>query len=374
MRATVLTDRALTRHAGRFVWLSVDTENEKNAAFLAAYPWEAVPTFEVVDPKSRKVVYRWLGAVNAKQLVERFAEAEHAMGSVSGAGSDDLYARAALLEAQGKPAEAAPAYEEAMRAASPDWPARGRAAEALVLALQQADRTEDCARRAIDLGPTLPPGGSRANVAATGLSCALDADEQATWRAAAVPTLERAVREALSFDGLLSDDRAGLLSALVDARERQKDAAGKKAAALELLAFLDADAKKAPTADARAALDGYRVTAAIAAGDPSRALAPLMASERDLPGDYNPPARLANVYRELARYDEALAASDRALSKVYGPRKLTVLDARATIYEKAGDPAKMKATLTEALAFADTLPESQRPKRTVERIRKRLAQ
>jgi tetratricopeptide (TPR) repeat protein len=373
MRATVLTDRALVRHAGRFVWLSIDTENEKNAAFLASYPWEAVPTFEVIDPKTRKVVYRWLGAVNAEQLVERFSEAERAMSNTSGMDADALYAQAALLDAQGKVADAAAAYEQALRAARPSWPARGRAVEALISALAQADRTEECVHRAIDLGPTLAPGGSRANVAATGLSCALDADRQAAWRATSIATLERAVHDALSFDGLLSDDRAGLLSALLDARDRQQDPAGSRAKALELLAFLDADAKKAPTADARAALDGYRVNAAIAAGDPSRALAPLRASERDLPGDYNPPARLATVFRELGRYDDALAASDRALSKVYGPRKLTVLDGRATIYEKAGDPARAKATLSQALAFADTLPESQRPQRTVERIRKRLA-
>ena len=372
MRATVLTDRALARHAGRFVWLSIDTESEKNAAFLEAYPWEAVPTFEVVDPKSRKVIYRWLGAVNAKQLVERFTEAEHALSNASGTGVDALYAQAALLDAQGLGAEAASAYEQALRKAPPSWPARGRAVEALVLALAQADRNEDCARRAVELGPTLPPGGSRANVAATGLNCALDGDEKAAWRVTAIPTLERAVREALSFDGLLSDDRAGLLSSLVDSRDRQGDPAGSKAAALELLAFLDADAKKAPTAEARAALDGYRVSAAIAAGDPSRALGPLAASERDLPGDYNPPARLAVILRELGRYEDALAASDRALLRVYGPRKLTVLDARATIYEKAGDREKAKATLAQALAFADTLPESQRPKRTVARIQKRI--
>ena len=128
MRATVLTDRALTRHAGRFVWLSIDTENEKNAAFLEAYPWEAVPTFEVIDPETRKVVYRWLGSVNAKQLVQRFAEAERAMKKASGSDPDAVYARAARLDAEGKPSEAAAAYEEALRAAGADWSARGRAA------------------------------------------------------------------------------------------------------------------------------------------------------------------------------------------------------------------------------------------------------
>jgi tetratricopeptide (TPR) repeat protein len=373
MRATVLTDRALTRHAGRFVWLSIDTENDENAGFLGRYPWEAVPTFEVVDPQSEKVVYRWLGAVDARQLVQRFGEAERAIAQGAGFDADSLYARAATLDAQGREKDAAAAYEEALRVGSESWPARGRAAEALVFALSESDQGESCARRAIDLEPSLPPGVSRANVAATGLGCALDADEKQPWRAGAIASLEASVKTALTFDGLLSDDRAGLRSALVDARDRQGDAAGAKAEAKALLDFLDADAKTAPTADARAALDGYRVNAAIAAGDPARALRPLQASERDLPGDYNPPARLALVLRELGRYDEALAASDRALSKVYGPRKLTVLDARATIFEKKGDSSKAKSTLEQALAYAESLPESQRPASLVVRIRKRLA-
>lgn len=373
MRATVLTDRALARHAGRFVWLSIDTENEKSAGFLGTYPWEAVPTFEVIDPASGKVVYRWAGAVTTKQLVQRFDEAERAFASASGSEAESLYLRAARLGAEGKAAEAAAAYEDALRNGHANAASRARAAEALVFALAQSDQNEACARRAMELGPTLAQGGSRANVAATGLDCALGADEKASWRAGAIPVLEGEVRQALTFDGLLSDDAAGLRSALVDARDRQGDVAGAKAAALDLLAFLEADAKKAPSAEARAALDGYRVSAATAAGDPARALAPLTASEHDLPGDYNPPSRLAIVYRELGRDDDALAASDRALAKVYGPRKLTVLDARATIYEKSGHVADAKATLEQAITYAKELPDSQRPKRTVARLEKRLA-
>ena len=38
MRAYVFTDKGLERYAGRFVWLSVDTENAKNADFLTKYP------------------------------------------------------------------------------------------------------------------------------------------------------------------------------------------------------------------------------------------------------------------------------------------------------------------------------------------------
>jgi hypothetical protein len=65
MRATVLTDAALAKQAGRFVWLSIDTENGKNADFLDRYPWDAVPTFEVLDAKTERVAYSWIGAVDA---------------------------------------------------------------------------------------------------------------------------------------------------------------------------------------------------------------------------------------------------------------------------------------------------------------------
>ena len=130
--------------------------------------------------------------------------------------------------------------------------------------------------------------------------------------------------------------------------------------------------KVTPSPEARAALDGYRVSAALRAKAPERVLAAIQASERELPDDYNPPARLATILRELARYDEAIAASDRALLKVYGPRKLTILDGRATILEKKGDTEGARVALEQAIAYAATLPSVQRPKRMLERIEKRL--
>jgi tetratricopeptide (TPR) repeat protein len=339
MRATVLTDAALAKQAGRFVWLSIDTENGKNADFLDRYPWDAVPTFEVLDAKTERVAYSWIGAVDAPELVRRFDEAESALRTTNGA--------------------------VASQPSSPD---------ALVLALSLAGKNDECARRALELLPGLPPASVKANVASTGLDCALSAPEDATWRAPALATLEAAVREAVGYEGLLDDDRSGLYSALVDARMRQKDEPGAKAESEAWLDWLDAQARTAPSAEARAALDGYRVSAALGARAPERVVATIRRSERELPNDYNPPARLALVYRELGRYDDALAASDRALSKVYGPRKLTLLDARATIFEKKGDPANARATLEEAMAYASTLAKSQRPKGLIARIEKRLGQ
>jgi tetratricopeptide (TPR) repeat protein len=339
MRATVLTDASLAKQAGRFVWLSIDTENGKNADFLDRYPWEAVPTFEVLDAKTEQVAYSWIGAVDAPELVRRLDEAETTYRRTDGA--------AAALPS------------------SPD---------VLLLALSLAGKNDECARRALELLPTLPPGAVKANVASTGLDCALSAPEDAAWRASALATLEATVREAVGYKGLLDDDRSGLHSALVDARRRQGDEAGAEAEAATWLDWLEVQARTAASTEARAALDGYRVSAALSAKTPERVVDTIRRSEQELPNDYNPPARLALVYREMRRYDDAIAASDRALSKVYGPRKLTLLDARATILEKKGDPAGARATLEEAIAYASTLAKSQRPKGLIARIEKRLGQ
>ena len=61
MRAYVFTDAALARHAGRFVWLEMDTEKKQNATFRTQFPVTALPTFLIVDPMTEKVALRWVG-------------------------------------------------------------------------------------------------------------------------------------------------------------------------------------------------------------------------------------------------------------------------------------------------------------------------
>ena len=50
MRAYVFTDKALQRHAGQFVWLSLDVEKTENAAYRKRYGVEALPMFFVILP------------------------------------------------------------------------------------------------------------------------------------------------------------------------------------------------------------------------------------------------------------------------------------------------------------------------------------
>jgi tetratricopeptide (TPR) repeat protein len=98
----------------------------------------------------------------------------------------------------------------------------------------------------------------------------------------------------------------------------------------------------------------------------------LEASERDLPDDYNPPARLAAVYARMERWNEGLAASERALAKAYGPRKLRILQTRADLQTGMGDVAAARATLEEALALAESLPPGQRSERTIDGLRRAI--
>jgi tetratricopeptide (TPR) repeat protein len=79
------------------------------------------------------------------------------------------------------------------------------------------------------------------------------------------------------------------------------------------------------------------------------------------------------VYQKLGRWDEALAADDRALKLVYGPRRIRVLVVRADIYAGKGDAAMQKKTLEDAVAFAKSLPEGQRSEENVADLEKRVS-
>jgi tetratricopeptide (TPR) repeat protein len=111
------------------------------------------------------------------------------------------------------------------------------------------------------------------------------------------------------------------------------------------------------------------MAAAAAFGDYSLVVPALQASERDLPNDYNPPSRLATVYAQLGRIDDALAANQRAVAKAPPGRRVLLLASRATLYEKKGDNVAAKQALEEALKQAEAQPGQQR---TVERLKKQL--
>jgi len=373
MRAFVFTDKALGRHAGQFVWLSIDTEKPSNAAFLQKFPVQVWPSFFVVDPASEKIALRWVGGATVPQLEKILADGRAAVWG-KGRGVEQLLASADRLYGEGKNAEAAAAYREALSRAPRDWPRYGRATESLLFALQSTKAREDCARVARDALPKLARTSSAANVASIGLDCAVDIARENPARAELVAALAAASREILAAPrpDIAADDISSLYESLAAEREDAKDEPGRRTVLSARASFLEAQAARAKTPEERGVFDSHRVATYIALGEPERAIPMLEASERDLPGDYNPPARLALAYREMKRYDEALAASDRALAKAFGPRKIGILQTRADIYAGKGDAAAARHTMEEALRYAQELPAGQRSEKTIASVKKKL--
>jgi tetratricopeptide (TPR) repeat protein len=371
MRATVLKDDALVKLAGRFVWLEIDTEKDGNAPFLERHPIQVWPTFLVVDPATEKAVLRWMGTATAPDLVRLLADGERAVKGGEGATAEELLARADRANGEGRTAEAVGLWREALAKGGPGWERRSRVLESLALGRQSSRQEEACAELAVKEAPGMPRGQSFANVVSVGLSCALSG-EDARWARSAAGALEPLAREALALPGVLADDRAGLYESLVQARKAAKDEAGARKLAGEWWAFLVVERERGTTPAGRTMLDAWIVSAALELGEPARALPLLEESERAVPGDYNPPYRIALLDLELGRLDAALAANGRALAVAYGPRKLRVLTQRAGILERKGDLAGARAALQEALAHAGTLPPAQRNPRAVERIEAQL--
>jgi tetratricopeptide (TPR) repeat protein len=373
MRAFVFTDRALERYAGQFVWLAVNTEKPSNAATLAKYPVQVWPSFYVVDPKTETVALRWVGGATVPQLEKILDDGVRAVRGSRGS-LEQALARADRLFGEGKNFEAARAYREVLSRAPARWPERRRVLESLLFALQTTHQAEPCATTARDAFASVRETSSAANVAAIGLDCALSIPQTSPVRPKLVAALAAESRHVLSRPrpDIAADDLSSLYEIVAQEREDAKDAEGRHAVLADWASFLEARAGSARTPEARTVFDSHRLTAYLALGEAERAIPMLEASERDFPDDYNPPARLAVAYRAMKRWDDALAASDRALAKAYGPRKIGMFQVRSDIYAGKGDAAAARETLRDAIAYAESLPAPQQNPKTIASLKKKL--
>ncbi len=375
MRAFVFTDESLTRHAGRFVWLELDTEKKQNADARRKFGIVGLPTYVIVDPATEKVALRWVGGFTVGQLDRLLDDGAVAVqGRAPATGADAALARADRLYGDTDYAGAAQAYGEALSQAPADWPQAARARDALLFALERGNSGEDVLRVAREAFPRAKGTPYAASAASYGLGAALGMPDTIPGRAEAIREFEADAREVLADTALriAGDDRSGLYIALLDARQDAKDEAGAKQVAAEWAAFLDGEAARARTPEQRTVFDSHRLSAYRELGQVERAIPMLEGSERDLPDDYNPPARLALAYSWLKRWDEALIASDRALAKAYGPRKIGIYATRADIFVGKGDKAGARRVMEEALAYAESLPPGQKSENTIAGMKKRL--
>lgn len=373
MRAFVFTDKALASEAGRVVWLSIDSEKLQNAPFRKQFAVSALPTFFVIDPNSGQAVLRWVGSMTVPQ-VRGVLDAGTANMRGGGNGADAALAKADRLYAGSKDAEAVTAYREALAQAPADWPQYARAVESLLFALSTTGDQAGVVKLAQEAYPRLASTVSAANLAGSGLDAAMQLPADHPQRAALIQEFETKTKASVENPpaGLAADDMSGLFGLLGAAREEAKDSLGAREWTVRRGAYLDAAAAKAGSPEGRTVFDSHRMSVYVELGQPEKAIPFLEQSERDFPQDYNPPARLAYVYKAMQRWDDALAASNRAVKRVYGPRRIGVLTTRADIYKGMNDTVMVKKTLQEALTAAEALPPGQRSESTIASLKKKI--
>jgi tetratricopeptide (TPR) repeat protein len=360
MKEHVLSQPSLAAFEKDVVFASLDTEKTKSAAFLEKFPVEVWPTLFFIDPGTERVVLKWIGGVDLPQLEALLTATRGGAGVARDA--DEAVAK-------GNWGDAAEKYRAALDAGQK----QPRTALALLSSLYLSRQSELCARTALDQLPLFTGAQERVVALGWGLGCALALPESPA-RTAALGLLVKEALPALEAPGVLPDDMSSLYEALVEERKAAKDDDGAVTLAKRWLAFLDAEAAKAATPKARAVFDPHRVSAALAAKTPEVMVEPLLRSEKELPGDYNPPARLALIYRELGRHPEALQAIDRALAKcTEGPRKLRLFETKASILEKQGDAKARAQTLEAAVRWAKKLPRAQVSQKRIEALEAQLA-
>jgi thioredoxin-like negative regulator of GroEL len=372
LRSFVLTDPLLAPLASDFVWLSVDTEKDVNAEWVNRHPHSALPTIWVLEPATDRPILKWAGTLTAEELrgLLTVSVSEARTTESPAVAATAAFVRGNHALAEGDVALAEKEHRAALAAASKDHPHRARIVEALVTQLSVGKQHGPCAALAAAEAGDLAAGTSRASTLVAGLACAREAKLTTELER----LTELALRDAKARDAtLLADDRSALYEELIGTRQDRGDAAGALALARDWSSFLEGEAARAVTNDARASLDPWRLSAFIALGEPARAIPFLERSEKDFPDDYNPPARLGRAYLEMKRLDDADRAADRAIARVYGPRAMRVFGLKADIAKARGDRAAEASALERALARSEHAVLTEGQKSVRDGLVKRLA-
>ena len=360
MQTTVFVDPSFKADADKFVFLALDTDREVNAAAVDKFPLSAWPTFYVIG-HDEKVLARFVGAASVAQF-HSFLDAGALAMKGGSAGPDQhlLNAERAVAAKDFKAADSE--LTAALTAAPAEWP---RKADALVSLIGVKQKLKDTAGCVELLEKNLDATGNAASASdfmSNGVDCAKGLLEKDATQADRVKALrERAVARwqqlaSQTATPMSVDDRSDVL---MYQRETlvalgRKDEAIKVAEAQR--AMLDEAATKAPTPMAAMTYNWPRAEVYVFLEKPLELVPALEKSIKDLPGEYDPKARLGWIYMKAGKLDDAAKYLDQALTQVYGPRKARVLTYRAEIAQKQGDRATEKKMREELVKLYESLP------------------
>jgi tetratricopeptide (TPR) repeat protein len=156
----------------------------------------------------------------------------------------------------------------------------------------------------------------------------------------------------------------------LDALGNQDDA--KKAAETQR-ALLDDAAGKAKTPLEASTYNWPRSEVYLYLGVPLELVPALEKSAADLPEEYDPPYRLAWIYWKAGKLDLAKQWIEKALARVYGPRKTRALAMLADIEKARGDAAGERAAREAIVATWQALPPAAQSAEAIEKAKTDLA-
>jgi thioredoxin-like negative regulator of GroEL len=348
MKNFVLTDPLLTPFGSELVYLAIDTEQPTNQAFLQRFPITSLPTILVLDAQEQ-VVARFTGAMTAKELSVRL----HELLSQQQAQRPKL-SEADALATQGDGKAAAQRYEEALMEPG----ARPRALLGLIQALATTGQTERCIevyeQHAQQVGKSAL-ATDFASYAASCLESLGDADRRQKLRRRLRTDVEQLLADPAAE--LSVDDRSDAYGTLIELSDALGEKSVGDALAEKRLHMLEQAAQAAPNPIKAATFDAHRFDCYRRLGRWKPAEEMLLSSEQRMPKDYNPSARLARLYYETGRIEEARERIDRALSLSHGPRRVGMYELRASIL---GSQSRTREAM-ESLSTAITIYKASRP-------------
>ncbi len=377
MQRYVLSDPGMAPVADQVVWLSIETETEKNKPVVEKYPVDAWPTFLIVDPDGEKVLGRWLGSASLRDLrafVQEGVRAYRARGKAEPAEAAQRRGDAARIRGDQK--ASAEAYGRAVALSKPGDPRRPERLDLYANALRKL-RTPEAGRTCVQLALREMGNTGDSNLATDFLSFADTCAEQLPEGDAEAVQLRSAsidrLREVLAKKDapLAVDDRSDALANLAELLDR----AGRHPEALQAMReraqVLEKAAAAAPDATLASTFDPHRMDTYMYLQELPKAEALLAQREKEMPDDYNPPARLARVLFEEKKLPEAEAAVDRALAMMpRAQRRVGVLGLKAKILEAQGKP--VDGVLKEQLDVLRSLPSPQKSPEQERKIEDRL--
>lgn len=383
MKSFVLSDGSLQEISDRFIWVALDTDKEVNAPALTKLPVNAWPTFYVVSPGDESIQSRHLGAASLSQFREFLSQGEGGhLDAIGKEGAIDP-TLAAMREGDrhvvyGRYAEANAAYANALRQGGESWSRRPEVLVSRISALHQGDQFKACSELASAHLGEMHRGknASAADFAYYAHACAEHIDKEAAERIRAQAVAEDGpVRKVLDDPAshLSLDDRSDAMRILREIEDARGNSDKASEWANQQRELLDKAAKSAPDAFARMTYNWPRSEVYVYLGEAEALIPELEASVAALPDQYDPPYRLAWIYLNTGDYDKAVATAEKAVEKVYGPRKARAYSLLADIQKARGDREAERKAREQVVATFQSLPAGQEKPASLERAKKALA-